>query len=75
MGFGRYVFGTLGNEANIITSRSPNWYARYVGHVTSQKCTYHVTFDLDFDLEHTLDASYAGDHPVHVWWRSGHLPA
>ena len=24
--------------------------------VTSQKCPYHVTFDLDLDLEHTLDA-------------------
>jgi len=34
-----------------------------------------VTFDLDLDLEHTLDASYAGDHPVHVLWQSGHLPA
>jgi len=22
----------------------------------SRKCAYHVTFDLDFDLEHTLDA-------------------
>ena len=24
--------------------------------VPAQKCTYHVTFDLDLDLEHTLDA-------------------
>ena len=22
----------------------------------AKKCTYHVTFDLDLDLEHTLDA-------------------
>jgi len=34
--------------------------------VTSEKCPYHVTFDLD--LEHTLDAVYAGDHRVQVWW-------
>jgi len=26
-------------------------------------------FDLDIDLEHTLDAGYAGDHRVQVWWR------
>jgi len=31
----------------------------------AQKCRYHVTFDLDLDLEHTLQ----------VWWRSGDLPA
>jgi len=24
--------------------------------VPAQKCPYHVTFDLDLDLEHTLDA-------------------
>ena len=24
--------------------------------VPAQKCLYHVTFDLDLDLEHTLDA-------------------
>ena len=24
--------------------------------VSAQKCPYHVTFDLDLDLEHTLDA-------------------
>jgi len=33
-----------------------------------RKCAYHVTFDLDLDLEHTLDA---GSH-VQVWWRSDH---
>jgi len=41
--------------------------------VTSEKCPYHVTFDLDLDLEHTMDAGYAGDHRVQVWWRSSHV--
>jgi len=36
---------------------------------------YHVTFDLDLDLERTLDAGLPGDHRVQVWWRSGHLLA
>ena len=40
-----------------------------------RKCAYHVTFNLDLDLEHTLDAGLPGDHRVQVWWRSGHLPA
>jgi len=40
-----------------------------------RKCAYHVTFDLDLDLEHTLDARLPGDHRVQVWSRSGHLPA
>ena len=40
-----------------------------------RKCAYHVTFDLDLDLEHTLDAGLPGDHRVQVWWRSGHLSA
>ena len=40
-----------------------------------KKCTYHVTFDLDLDLEHTLDARWPGVHRVQVWWRSGHLSA
>jgi len=35
-----------------------------------KKCAYHVIFDLDLDLEHTLDV-----HRVQVWWRSGHLSA
>jgi len=39
-----------------------------------RKCTYHVTFDLDLDLEHILDAGSPGDHRVQVWWRLGHLP-
>jgi len=32
--------------------------------VKSQKCPYHVTFDLDLDLEHTLDAGSSVDHHV-----------
>ena len=40
--------------------------------VPLQKCPYHVTFDLDLDLEHTVDADLPGDHRVQVWWRSGH---
>ena len=39
-----------------------------------RKCAYHVTFDLDLDLEHNLDAGSPDDHRVQVWWRSGHLP-
>jgi len=34
-----------------------------------------VTFDLDLDLEHTLDACLPGDHRVQVWSRSGQLSA
>jgi len=43
--------------------------------VKSQICPYHVTLDLDLDLEHILDAGSRGDHPVQVWWRSSHLLA
>jgi len=32
-----------------------------------------VTFDLDRDLEHTLDAGPCGDHHVQLWWRSSHF--
>jgi len=32
-----------------------------------------VTFDLDLDLEHTLDAGLSRDHRVQVWWRSSHV--
>ena len=32
--------------------------------VVCEKCPYHVTFDLDRDLEHTLDAGPSGDHRV-----------
>jgi len=41
--------------------------------VKLQKCPYHVTFDLDLDLEHNLDAGPSGDHRVQVWWRSSHV--
>jgi len=41
----------------------------------AQKFPYHVTFDLDLDLEHTLDAGSPGDHRVQVWPQSSHLPA
>ena len=30
--------------------------------VKSEKCPYHVTCDLDLDLEHTLDAGPCGNH-------------
>jgi len=36
-------------------------------------CWYHVTFDLDLDLEHTLDAGPSGDHGVQIWSPSSHL--
>jgi len=35
--------------------------------VKSHKCPYHVTFDLDLDLEHIVDAGPRGDHRVQVW--------
>jgi len=41
---------------------------------TAQKCPYHVTFDLDLDLEHNMDAGLPWNHRVQIWWRSGHLP-
>jgi len=41
--------------------------------VTSEKCPYHVIFDLDLDLEHTLDTGLSGDHRVQVWWQSSHF--
>ena len=41
--------------------------------VTSEKCPYHVTFNLDLDLEHTLGAGPCGDHRLQVWWRSSHF--
>jgi len=36
-------------------------------------CWYHVSFDLDLDLEYTLDACSAEDHCVQVLSRSSHL--
>jgi len=47
------------------TERQKVLYSKHF--VTSQKCPYHVTFDLDLDLEHTLDAGPCGDHRVQVW--------
>jgi len=38
-----------------------------------RKCAYHVTFDLDLDLQQ--DAGLPGDHHVQVWSRSSYLPA
>ena len=43
--------------------------------VKLQKCPYYVTFDLDNDLEYTLDAGPSGDHRVQIWSRSSYLPA
>jgi len=43
--------------------------------VPAQKCPYHLTFDLDLDLEHTVDARLPGVDRVQVWWPSGQLPA
>ena len=41
--------------------------------VKSEKGPYHVTFDLDLDLQHILDAGLSGDYGVQVWWRSSHF--
>ena len=41
--------------------------------VYAEKCPYHVTFDLDLDLEHILDVGPPGDHRMQVWWRSSHV--
>jgi len=38
--------------------------------VKSQKCPYHVTFDLDLDLEHTVDTGSSVDHRVQLSLRS-----
>ena len=43
--------------------------------VPTQKCPYHVTFDLHLDLEHTLDAGLPADHRAQVWSQSSHLRA
>ena len=46
---------------HVETERQKVLYSKHF--VTSQKCPYHVTFDLDLDLdlEHTLDAGPRGD--------------
>jgi len=43
--------------------------------VRGKKCPYHVTFDLDLDLEHKVDAGAPGDHRVQVWSQLSRLPA
>ena len=43
--------------------------------VPAQKCPCHVTFDIDLDLEHTLDVGFTGNHRVQVWSQSGYLTA
>jgi len=37
-----------------------------MGALQSGPYKYHVTFDLDLDFEHTLDAGSPGVHPVQV---------
>ena len=59
---------------HVETERQKVLYSKHF--VTSQKCPYHVTFDLDLDLEHTLDAGSSVDHTDHcvqVWLRSSHF--
>ena len=56
---------------SVETERETVLYSKHF--VTSQKCPYHVTFDLDLDLEHNLDAGSRVDHHVQVWWRSSHF--
>ena len=34
-----------------------------------------MIFDVDLDLQHSLDARWPGVHRVQVWWRFGHLSA
>jgi len=41
----------------------------------AQKCLYHVTFDLELDLEHKVDAGAPGHHRVQAWAQSSHLRA
>jgi len=41
--------------------------------VTPEKCPYHVTFDIDLDLEHTLDVGPRVDYRLQAWWRSSHV--
>ena len=40
----------------------------------SQMCPYHVTLDLDLDVQHKLDAGLPADRHVQVWSRSSHPP-
>jgi len=56
---------------HVETERQKVLYSKHL--VTSQKCPYHVIFDLDLNLEHTVDAGSSGDHRVQVWSRSSHV--
>jgi len=56
---------------HVETERQKVLYSKHF--VTSQKCPYHVPFDLDLDIEHILDAGPCGGHRVQVWWRSSHV--
>jgi len=47
--------------------RNPAICLREAIFVIGTKVPYHVTFDLDLDLEHNLDARPPADHPVKVW--------
>jgi len=40
--------------------------------VKSQMCPYHVTLDLDLDLQQALDAGLPGECHVQDWSRSSH---
>jgi len=42
--------------------------------VKSQMRPYHVTLDLDLDVQHKLDAGLPADRHVQVWSRSSHPP-
>ena len=61
----------LRKGVHVETERQKVLYSKHF--VTSQKCPFHVTFDLD--LVHIVDASSTGDHRVQVWWRCSLLPA
>ena len=56
---------------HVETERQTVLYSKHF--VTSQKRPYHVTFELDVDLEHILDAGSNRDHRVQVRWRSSHV--
>ena len=56
---------------HVETERQKVLYSKHF--VTSQKCPYHMTFDLD--LEHIVDVGSSADHRVQVWSRSSYLLA
>jgi len=73
LGLGIYCLGHNTGKVRLHgeTERQKVLYSKHF--VTSQKCPYHVTFDLDLDLKHNLDAGSSVDHRVPVWWRSSHF--